>query len=117
MAPNPVNCLVPTCDYKTPATLPNYDAVYRDLDLHTKYAHHDLQVAPPQHEMVNEMVAHRLVRGLNDVEMQEQIMGHAATNSDLDLAGIIKFLEVKETGKRSSGLITAAATGGLNKLS
>ena len=66
---------------------------------------------------MNEMVAHQLVRGLNDVEMQEQIMGHAATTTDLDLAGITKFLEAKETGKRSTGLITAAAAGGLNRLS
>ena len=27
------------CPYKTPATLPNYDLVYRDLDMHTKYTH------------------------------------------------------------------------------
>ena len=65
---------------------------------------------------MNEMVAHQLVR-LSDVEMQEQIMGHAATHSGLDLAETIKFLEAKETGKRSSGLITAAAVGGLNRLS
>ena len=39
------------------------------------------------------MVTPQLVRGLNDVEMQEQIMGHAATTSDL--AGIIKLLEAK----------------------
>ena len=65
---------------------------------------------------MSEMVSHQLVRGLNDVEMQEQIMGQAATNPDLDLAGITKFLEAKETGKRSTGLITAAAAGGLNKL-
>ena len=74
MAPNPMNCPVPTCEYVTPATLPDYDTVYRDLELHTRYAHHDLQLAPPQHEMVNEMVAHQLARGLlNDVEMQEQV--------------------------------------------
>ena len=50
MAPNPLNCPVPTCEYVTPATLPNYDTVYRDLELHTRYAHHDLQVAPPQQQ-------------------------------------------------------------------
>ena len=44
---------------------------------------------------MSEMVSHQLVRGLNDVEMQEQIMGQAATNLDLDLAGITKFLEAK----------------------
>ena len=35
---------------------------------------------------MNEMVAHQLVRGLSDVEMQEQTMGHAATHSGLDFA-------------------------------
>ena len=44
-------------------------------------------------------------------------MGHAATNSDLDLAKITKILEAKETGKRSTGLITAAAARGFNRLS
>ena len=261
MAPAPVKCPVPTCEYKTPVNLPTYDTIYRDLDLHTRYAHHDLHVAQPQQHhhpsggggggatkpdrlprpticegstdsdwvyftdqwerykrstkldgqnavdqlwaccseelaravydsgvknnadegtlisaikklsvraqnklvnvvtflglaqdrdetigsfcarlrgqatvcnfetncssptctnktsYMNEMVAHQLVRGLSDVEMQEQIMGHAATSSGLDLADIIKFLEAKETGKRSSGLITAAAAGGLNRLS
>ena len=261
MAPAPVKCPVTTCEYRTPANLPTYDTIYRDLDLHTRYAHYDLQVAQPQQQhhpgggggggvpkpdrlprptigegstdsdwvyftdqwerykrstkldgqnavdqlwaccseelaravydsgvknnadegtlisairklsvraqnklvnvvtflglaqdrdetigsfcarlrgqatvcnfetdcssstctnktnYMNEMVAHQLVRGLNDVEMQEQIMGHAATTSDLDLAGITKFLEAKETGKRSTGLITAAAAGGFNRLS
>ena len=46
----PAKCPVPTCEYKTPASLPNYDTVYRDLDLHTRYAHHDLQVAQPQQQ-------------------------------------------------------------------
>ena len=48
MAPAPVKCSVPTCEYKTPATLPTYDTIYRDLDLHTRHAHHDLHVAQPQ---------------------------------------------------------------------
>ena len=48
MAPAPVKCPVPTCEYKTPVTLPTYDTIYRDLDLHTRYAHHDLHVAQPQ---------------------------------------------------------------------
>jgi hypothetical protein len=47
MAPVPLKCPVAECVYKTPASLPNYDTVYKDLDLHTRYFHHDLQVAQP----------------------------------------------------------------------
>ena len=38
-------CPVADCPYKTPATLPTYEMVYKDLDLLTRYGHHDLQVA------------------------------------------------------------------------
>ena len=61
------------------------------------------------------MVAHQLVRGLSDIEIQEQVLGHAATNPDLDLNSITKFIEAKETGKRSTNLISSAA--GLNRIS
>ena len=43
MAPAPQKCPVPSCEYQTPATLPTYDMVYKDLDLHTRYGHADLQ--------------------------------------------------------------------------
>jgi hypothetical protein len=257
MAPTPMGCPVPDCTYKTPATLPTYEMIYKDLDLHTRYGHHDLQVAQPapqqghgggggapkpdrlprptigegasqsdwvyfkdswarykrstcldgqkavdqlwaccgdelarsvydggtdnncteptlllameklavraQNKLVNvvtflgmsqdreetagaftarlrgqgaicefvvqcssstcenktlymdHMVAHQLVRGLGDVEIQEQVLSNAATNPDLDLASITKFIEAKESGKRSTAQIAAAA--GLNKLS
>ena len=51
MAPPPPNeCPVDGCPYKTPATLPNYDLVYRDLDIHTKYSHINLIPAKaPRH--------------------------------------------------------------------
>ena len=42
-------------------------------------------------------------------------MAHAATNPDTDLAAITKFLEAKETVKRSTGLISGAV--GLNRIS
>ena len=45
MAPTAMGCPVPDCPYKTPATLPTYEMIYKDLDLHTRYGHHDLQVA------------------------------------------------------------------------
>ena len=256
MAPTPQGCPVPECPYKTPTTLPTYEMVYKDLDLHTRYGHPDLQVAHQpaqqahgggapkpdrlprpnigegasqsdwvyfkdnwarykrstcldgqkavdqlwaccteelarsvydggtgnnctevslllameklavraQNKLVNvvnflgmsqdreetagafatrlrgqgaicdfiakcssstcqnqtsymdHMVAHQLVRGLGDTEIQEQVLSHAATNPDLDLPSISKFIKAKETGKRSSAQIVAAA-GGLNKLS
>ena len=257
MAPTPMGCPVPDCPYKTPATLPTYEMVYKDLDLHTRYGHPDLQAAQQalqpgqgggggapkpdrlprpqigegasqsdwvyfkdnwarykrstcldgqkavdqlwaccseelarsvydggtdnncteanlllameklavraQNKLVNvvnflgmaqdreetagaftarlrgqgaicefvvqcsssvcqnkttymdNMVAHQLVRGLGDVEIQEQVLSYAATNPDLDLATITKFIEAKETGKRSTAQIAAAV--GLNKLS
>ena len=254
MAPAPQKCPVPSCEYQTPATLPTYDMVYKDLDLHTRYGHADLQptqqpqqggggggpkpdrlprptvgegasqsdwvyfkdnwirykrstcldgqkaidqlwaccsdelaravydsgtgsdctelalllameklAVRAQNKLVNvvtflgmsqdreepaggfaarlrgqgaicdfvidcsdsncqnktsymdHMVAHQLVRGLGDIEIQEQVLGHAATNTDLDLSSITKFIEAKETGKRSTAQIAAAA--GLNKLS
>ena len=46
---------------------------------------------------MDNMVAHQLVRGLGDVEIQEQVLSHAATNPDLDLATITKFIEARET--------------------
>ena len=46
MAPPPQKeCPVVSCDYKTPATLPNYELVYRDLDMHTRY--HHINLVPP----------------------------------------------------------------------
>ena len=61
------------------------------------------------------MVAHQLVRGLEDSAIQEQVLSHAASNPDLDLAAIQKFIEAKETGRRSGALI--AGSGGLNRVS
>ena len=44
---------------------------------------------------VEKMVAHQLVRGLSDTEIQEQVLGHAATNPEVDLTAIIKYLEAQ----------------------
>ena len=57
------------------------------------------------------MVSHQLVCGLADTEIQEQVLSHAATNTELDLASI----KAKEMGKCSTAQIAAAV--GLNKLS
>ena len=63
----------------------------------------------------DKMVSHQLVRGLADVEIQEQVLGHAATTPGLDLAAITKYVEALETGKRSTGLLSQA--GSLNRIS
>ena len=60
-------------------------------------------------------MAHQLVRGLVDPTIQEQVLAHAASNPKLDLPSIQKFIEAKETGRRSGALI--AGTGGLNRVS
>ena len=256
MAPPPKECPVAGCEYKTPATLPNYDLVYRDLDIHTKYthinlipttaSHHTGEVSTAtakadklrrpelkegateadfiyfkdswtrykrstclsgqaavdqlwdccspelsrsvydsgvtcqddenvligamkrlavraQNNLVNivtflglgqdneepggsftarlkgqaaicdftvqcsvstcqnqtsyaeQMVSHQLVRGLVDPAIQEQILAHAASQKDLSLDEIQKFIEAKEIGRRSGALI--AGTSGLNRIS
>eukprot|EP00090_Calanus_glacialis_P020093 TRINITY_DN30893_c0_g1_i1.p1 TRINITY_DN30893_c0_g1~~TRINITY_DN30893_c0_g1_i1.p1 ORF type:complete len:100 (+),score=17.54 TRINITY_DN30893_c0_g1_i1:22-321(+) len=50
MALTPQRCPVPDCVYKTAATLPTYEMVYKDLDLHTCYGHPEVQpqAAPVQ---------------------------------------------------------------------
>ena len=64
---------------------------------------------------VDKMIAHQLVKGLSDGEIQEQVMALAAETPDLDLATIQNFVEAKETGRRSGAII--AGTGGLNRVS
>ena len=39
MAPTPRTCPVKDCEYSTPAALPNYDLVYKDLGMHLEYCH------------------------------------------------------------------------------
>ena len=62
-----------------------------------------------------QMVAHQLVRGLGDPVIQEQVLAQGAESGVMDLAKLIKFIEAKEAGKRSSLLLTTA--GGLNRMS
>ena len=61
------------------------------------------------------MVAHQLVRGLGDPVIQEQVLAQGAESGAMDLNKLIKFIEAKEAGKRSSLLLTTAA--GLNRMS
>ena len=65
---------------------------------------------------MEQMVAHQLVRGLGDPVIQEQVLAQGAeTGGAMDLTKLLKFIEAKEAGKRSSLLLTSA--GGLNKMS
>ena len=42
MPPTPKTCPVSDCEYVTPASLPNYDLVYKDISIHLQYAHSTL---------------------------------------------------------------------------
>ena len=63
----------------------------------------------------DKMVAHQLVRGLEDLGMQEKVLAHAATHKDLDLNAISKFVEAQEMGARSSKILGGGAN--VSKLS
>jgi hypothetical protein len=63
----------------------------------------------------DQMVAHQLVRGLEDPVIQEQVLAQGAENGSMNLDTLIKFIEAKEAGKRSSHLLSSA--GGLNRMS
>ena len=39
MAPNPINCSVPDCDYSTPPGIPTYELITQQLALHTQSVH------------------------------------------------------------------------------
>ena len=44
--PTPKECPAPACPYTTPAGLTTYDLLYRDLELHARYAHPDVAAGP-----------------------------------------------------------------------
>ena len=52
-------------------------------------------------DYTEQMVQHQLVRGLNDPQIQEHILSHAATEegSTMDLGQTINMIEAKECGK------------------
>ena len=43
MPPTPKECPVKECEYKTPPGLPNYDTVYKDIEMHLQYFHMDIR--------------------------------------------------------------------------
>ena len=99
MAPPPQKeCPVPSCDYKTPATLPNYELVYRDLDMHTKYHHINL-VPPATSQATGESSTSAKADKLPRPELKE-----GATEADF-----IYFRDSWTRYKRSTGLAGQAA--------
>ena len=57
----------------------------------------------------DQMVSHQLVRGLADPSIQEQILSHAADNLELNLNDTLKFIEAKDSGKRSSNILSSTS--------
>ena len=66
------------------------------------------------HSYADNMVAHQLVRGLEDITQQEKVLALAATEGDLTLKKISEFVEAQETGLRSSKILGGGA--GVQKL-
>ena len=61
------------------------------------------------HSYGDNMVAHQLVRGLEDVAQQEKVLALAATEGELTLKKISEFVEAQETGLRSSKILGGGA--------
>ena len=57
----------------------------------------------------DKMVSHQLVRGLEDLGIQEKVLSLAATEKNLTLDRITEYVEAQETGSRSSKLLGAGA--------
>ena len=94
MAPPPQKeCPVDGCTYKTPATLPNYDLIYRDLDMHTKYYHISL-IPPATNQTTGELSTSAKADKLPRPELKE-----GATEADF-----IYFRDSWTRYKRSTGL-------------
>ena len=53
----------------------------------------------------NQMICDVLIRGLYDLEIQQEILGNE--NQDLDLESTIKIIEAKEAGRRSQASFIA----------
>ena len=63
----------------------------------------------------DKLCSHVIVKGLADTEIQERVLALAATEQDLTLKRITKFVYAQDTGPESRKLLSGA--GSLNKLS
>ena len=62
------------------------------------------------------MVAHQLVRGMEDTAAQEKVLALAATQTDMSLKKITEYMEAQEQGTRSSKML-GNGVGALNIIS
>ena len=90
MPPTPKECPVKECDYKNPAGLPNYDTVYKDIEMHLQYFHMDIR-PPPQQPTVG--------AGPKADKLPRPTIGEGATDSDW-----VFFSDQWLRYKRSTGL-------------
>lgn len=80
----------------------------------------NFQLPAGETSYVNHMVKFQLVRGLADPVIQEQVLAHYATQTDVGNIGLdqtLNFVEAKESGKHDSSAISNGGLGGLNRVS
>ena len=95
MTPPPSkSCPVPDCEYSTPEGLPNYDLLYRDLELHAEYNHDNQQPAP-----VQQQAGDRVGGGSWADKMPRPALTEEATEADF-----IYFTDSWKRYKQSTGL-------------
>ena len=63
----------------------------------------------------DQLNSHVIVRGLQDINIQEKVLALAATEEDLDLKKITEYITAQEMGARSRQLLNVEAS--INKLS
>ena len=79
------------CEYKTPTGLPNFDTVYKDIEMHLQYYHRD--IAPPPQQPSSSAA------GPKADKLPRPTIGEGATDSDW-----IFFSDQWVRYKRSTGL-------------
>ena len=62
----------------------------------------------------DKLCSHVIVKGITDMEIQEQVLTLAAMEQDLTLKRITEFMYAQDTGRKSRKLLSKA--GSLNKL-
>ena len=69
-----------------------------------------------ENSYADNMVAHQLVRGMEDTATQEKVLALAATQTDMSLKKITEYVEAQEQGTRSSRML-GNGVGALNRIS
>ena len=119
IAPSPKVCPVNDCQYVTPSDLPNYELVYKDINMHLEYSHPGLggggggqsrtgqnssKAKPdklPRPEIGEGATEADWVNFLTsaDLNILEEILAHAAQTPNMDIDMIQTLVEAKETYK------------------